>query len=93
MSKAWSKATAAQRANHRKRCQEAGELRRKQNFVWRICDQAGKAGIDGLEFLTLYCLLDENKKFPLEDSQNERFGDLLRKKMRAEEIYQEMFGC
>lgn len=88
-----SKATAAQREHHKRRCQAAGEWRRKQNFVWGICEAARKININGLEFLQLCYLLYKNGKFPIEGPQWSTMINLLEKKLPAAKVYQEMFGC
>ncbi|MCX5829196.1 MAG: hypothetical protein NTV58_14510 [Deltaproteobacteria bacterium] len=92
MSKAWSKATEEQRANHRRACKAAGAWRRMVNFVTEVCEKTEKIGIDGLDFLFLFHMLEQNKKLPLEDDQNAVVRDLLKQKVKPSEIYQTIFG-
>jgi hypothetical protein len=94
MSKAkpWSKATAAQRENHRQRCIEDGKRRRLSNCIDKICEEVNEIGIDEDEFLMFLVLAASNDK-AMGELQLHRAAEMLKEKKTAVKTYQEMFSC
>jgi len=91
MNKAWSKATPEQREKHRQSCREVGKRKRSYNWCFKICELAQKMNIDGIDYLTVWGLILENKKHPLEIKKGQQIIKLLQKKMKPEKIYQIVF--
>ena len=97
--KAWSKATAEQRAKHRASCIEAGKQRRMISFcskpdTIKIMDYMDKIkkkyGIEPMELMKFIYLLPKDQT--LTEDQNHQWRDLAIQKIPAAEIYQQMFG-
>ncbi|PKN69593.1 MAG: hypothetical protein CVU54_09675 [Deltaproteobacteria bacterium HGW-Deltaproteobacteria-12] len=90
--KAWSKATPEQRERHRQRCIAAGKWRRTYNWVCKIHDGAQKLNIDGCDYLLVWDLIMQNKKFPVDLNKGQKMLELLRQKMKPDQVYQIVFG-
>lgn len=91
MSKAWSKATEEQRANHRRACKEAGKIKRVDNWVRGIFEDAQKIGVNGSDYLHVCYLALTNGKFPCEDDKMQKVIKLLQKKVKFQKVYQVVF--
>lgn len=91
MSKAWSKATPEQREKHRQSCIESGKVRRINNWVSGIFDDAEKIGVNGFDYLNVCYLALTKGKLPCEDDKMQKVIKLLQKKVKFRKVYQMVF--
>ena len=92
MSKPWSKATPEQRERHRQACIAAGKWRRSYNWVCKVCDEAETVGIDGIDFLTVILMIQQNDKWPVSEEKAKLMKPLLQRKINPGEVYQIVFA-